>query len=115
MIDPTIFVGPPGTGKTTALLNVVDREMTNGVPPERIGFMTFTKRGVEEAISRASKRFNLPRTRFRYFNTLHSAAFRYLNLKTDNVFTGKRVQEFAEEYSYEIRGGLSDDGVYTNF
>jgi DNA helicase-2/ATP-dependent DNA helicase PcrA len=78
--------------------------------------MTFTKRGVEEAITRASERFQLPRSRFRYFNTLHSAAFRQLGLNTNQVFTGRKVQEFGEEYGYEIRGSLSsDDGTYTNF
>jgi superfamily I DNA/RNA helicase len=115
-LNPVIYLGPPGTGKTTALLNIVEEEMFNGVAPDRIGYMTFTRKGVEEAISRASEKFNLPRARFRYFNTLHSAAFRHLGLKTDDIFTGHKVGEFAKEYGYEIHGGLSsDDGTYTNF
>jgi superfamily I DNA/RNA helicase len=90
--------------------------MANGVPPDRIGFFTFTKRGVEEGITRAARRFNLPRTTFRYFNTLHSAAFRQLGMHSDQVLTGKRLVEFGDAHGLDLHGGLSsDDGTYSSF
>jgi superfamily I DNA/RNA helicase len=90
--------------------------MERGIPPDRIGFFTFTRRGVEEAISRASMRFNLPRSAFRYFNTLHSAAFRHLGLTTDQVMVGNKIREFGSTYGHDIHGGQSfDDGIYTSF
>ena len=38
----TIF-GPPGTGKTTRLLNIVEEEINNGTAVDKIGYFSFTK------------------------------------------------------------------------
>jgi superfamily I DNA/RNA helicase len=41
--------GPPGTGKTTTLLNLVDRALSDGTPPGKIAFFAFTRKAASEA------------------------------------------------------------------
>ena len=76
----TIF-GPPGTGKTTRLLNIVEEEIKNGTPIDKIGYFAFTKKAAHEAVTRACVKFNLERKDFTYFRTLHSLAYHNLKLK----------------------------------
>jgi len=80
----TIF-GPPGTGKTTRLLNIVEEELKNGTAVDRIGYFAFTKKAAREAITRATLKFNLDKKDFKYFRTLHSLAYNHLNLKPGDV------------------------------
>lgn len=93
----TLILGGPGTGKTGTLLNVVDRLLERKVAPERIAFVSFTQRAVEEARSRAMTRFDMPAKRFPHFRTLHSSCFRALGLTRDNVLTERRLAEFRKK------------------
>ena len=51
--------GPPGTGKTTRLLNMVEDALHKGIPPNRIAFLAFTRKAANEAKERAALRFEL--------------------------------------------------------
>lgn len=89
-----LILGPPGTGKTTYLLNKVDEAIKSGISPERIGFFAFTKKAAEEAKERALKKFgdiNLP-----YFRTLHSLAFKLLKLSRTEVMRTDDFKELGE-------------------
>ena len=67
--------GPPGTGKTTTLLNMVEEALSNGTSPNTIAFLAFTRKAANEAKERAAVRFNLdPENDLPYFRTLHSLA-----------------------------------------
>jgi predicted NACHT family NTPase len=47
-----IILGPPGTGKTTKLLSLVESYLEKGVEPDRIGYFAFTRRAANEAVER---------------------------------------------------------------
>jgi DNA helicase-2/ATP-dependent DNA helicase PcrA len=67
--------GPPGTGKTTYLLNRVEESLAEGVQPHLIGFFSFTNKAADEARFRAVRKFpKYNPQEFRYFRTLHSLA-----------------------------------------
>lgn len=80
-----IFLGPPGTGKTTRLLQVVEQELGAGVRPHEIAFVAFTRKAATEAKTRAMEKFGLQEDQLPFFRTLHSLAFRQLGLTPDEV------------------------------
>lgn len=109
MVIQKIF-GPPGSGKTTYLLNVVDRELEEGVSPSRIGYFSFTRKASNEARDRAIKKFPHlnEKTDFPYFRTLHSLAFRCLSTKVDDMMQSEHYAEFAKETGISLE--ISNDG-----
>jgi len=107
-----VFLGPPGTGKTTTLLNTIEQEMNNGVPPDRIAFVSFTKKAAEEAVTRACVKFNLTKHAFPYFRTLHSLAFRELGLRRGDVIGKTQYDELSTVAGFEFTGYYNnEDGM----
>ena len=84
-----IILGPPGTGKTTRLMDIMQEEFANGCTPDKMVYCSFTKKAVEEAIERATDRFNFTKADMMYFKTIHSLAFNSLGLRRDQVMQNK--------------------------
>lgn len=106
---PDIKIGPPGTGKTTRLLELVDATLAAGTDPRRVGFVTFTRRGAREAIERACRKFNKTEADFPYFRTLHSMCFRALGLSNSDVLERTRLVEFGDWIGVRVTGMVSMD------
>jgi DNA helicase-2/ATP-dependent DNA helicase PcrA len=97
----TIVLGPPGTGKTTTMLNKVDDHLKT-TDPNRIGYFAFTQKAAYEARDRAMEKFNLSEDDLPYFRTLHSLAFRRLGIKKENVMQKRHYEDLGKRIGFPV-------------
>ena len=97
----TIVIGPPGTGKTTTLLNLVDKYLKE-TDPNKIGYFAFTQKAAYEARDRAMDKFNYSEDDLPYFRTLHSLAFRRLGINKDNVMQRRHYEDLGKKIGFPV-------------
>lgn len=103
--------GPPGAGKTTYLLCVVEQELAAEVHPTQIGYFAFTRKAATEARDRATQKFPHlnPDLDFPWFRTLHSLAYRCLGIGTKDMMSPQHYSEFAKEAGIELAVELGEE------
>ncbi len=96
--------GPPGTGKTTTLINLIKSHIEKGISPNDIGFFSFTNFSTNVAKKRIIENFpnyNIDKD-FNGFRTIHSLAYQTLQ-SNYNLLNKEQALEFSSEFRFETR------------
>lgn len=110
-----IILGPPGTGKTTRLIKIIEDFLNAGVKPDEICFLTFSRKAADVAQQRMMEKFNLTPDQLPYFRTLHSLAFRQLNLDKKRVMNFGDLMRVAQLIGISISFRKLEDGTFAGF
>lgn len=108
-----IFFGPPGCGKTTELLQIVDDAINSGIPADEIMFIAFTRKAANEARDRACDKFKLQTDQLPWFRTLHSLAFQLGGYDRNQLMGLRDYIKICDMLGLTITyKGLSEDGTF---
>lgn len=108
-----IIFGPPGTGKTTFLMDILEKEFEEYHPNE-IAFVSFTKKGTYEGASRARKKFKLKQEEIRNFRTLHSLCFKALSVNRMDMISKNNYRLLSKTTGINFTGYYTEDFSSSN-
>ena len=114
MSSPKVVIGPPGTGKTTFILNKIEEHINEGLKIDDIAFFSFSNKAVDEAKQRAAKRFKIPVNQLESFSTLHSFAMRQMGLTREFILSNNDWRNISNVLRININVSNDDEAIKKN-
>ena len=112
------ILGPPGTGKTQTNSNRIRNCIEDGIDPNRIACVSFTRKAAAESRERVIRDWGIDEKDLPYFQTLHSLAYRAGGYSSDEVIGTKDLKVIGNEvgipfgvYSKEVETDFDSLGV----
>jgi superfamily I DNA/RNA helicase len=102
------ILGPPGCGKTQTNSNLIHKYIKQGIDPDKIACVSFTKKAATESRERVCKNWNLTEEDLPYFQTLHSMAFQVLGHKPTEVMQSSDIRKIGYEVGLDFNSSTSD-------
>ena len=90
------YLGPPGTGKTQNNSNLVRNCIEDGISPDKIANVSFTKRAAIASQDRVCRDWGLEDNALPYFQTLHSMAFKAGGYRRDDIVTWEDLKAIGD-------------------
>lgn len=93
-----IITGPPGVGKTTEALRIIQEALSNGTEPDSIGLISFTRAAVNEARTR----FGLSKDEGKWFRTLHSICYELTGANQADLILPETIYNMRDIFGEEV-------------
>jgi superfamily I DNA/RNA helicase len=106
--DVRMIFGAPGCGKTTTLLDILEKELER-VDPDKIAYVSFTRKGTYEGRDRALEKFGYSGDDLPFFRTLHSLAFRAGGYKKHDMISRADYKEFSKAMDMKFTGYYTEE------
>jgi superfamily I DNA/RNA helicase len=110
----SLIYGPPGTGKTHTLIDILEREVRDGVPLRKIAFVAFSRKAAYEAQDRVRAHFQCEEVDLMHVRTIHSMSFRAAKANAAQMMDPGKYRDFGVKSGFSLRGYYSVDEGFTS-